>query len=60
MSEIRKLVDVERELILAAVAQLGAVPAAEALGIGKTTLYRRLQEYGLEKVNGQFQLRRDT
>lgn len=58
MSDIRKLADVERELILEAVARLGALPAAAALGIGKTTLYRRLKEYGIEKVNGQFQLRR--
>ena len=45
---IRKLADVERELILEAVAQLGAVPAAKALGIGKTTLYRKLKEYGVD------------
>jgi DNA-binding NtrC family response regulator len=60
VTTIRKLADVERELILEAVAQLGAVPAAKALGIGKTTLYRRLKEYGFAKVNGQFQLRHTT
>ncbi len=47
MNEIRPLAELEREAIIAAVS---AVPdklqAARILGIGKTTLYRKLQELG--------------
>ncbi|MGC1474527.1 MAG: helix-turn-helix domain-containing protein [Terriglobales bacterium] len=41
------LADLEREAILDAVAELGVVNAARELGIGKSTVYRRLQEYGV-------------
>lgn len=45
---VETLADVERRAILAAVAQFGGnkLAAAEALGLGKTTLYRKLKEYG--------------
>jgi sigma-54 dependent transcriptional regulator, acetoin dehydrogenase operon transcriptional activator AcoR len=41
------MMQAERELILATVSRLGGntVAAAHALGIGKTTLYRKLKEY---------------
>ena len=43
------LVDVEREVIRKAIAkhQNNLTKAAEELGIGRTTLYRKLEEYGL-------------
>lgn len=42
------LADMEREAILRAVEQCGGdkLQAAQMLGIGKTTLYRKLKEYG--------------
>lgn len=42
----------ERELILAAVARCGENPSAAAriLGIGKSTIYRKLREYDGEKL----------
>ena len=45
MREFPKLADVERELILEAVRELGARQAARVLGIGKTTIYRKIHEY---------------
>ena len=39
------LKDVERTAILNAVRKLGVKRAAEALGLGKTTIYRKLKEY---------------
>jgi transcriptional regulator of acetoin/glycerol metabolism len=44
---IRPLEEVEKEAILAAVRETRDVlKAAAALGIGKTTLYRKLHQYG--------------
>jgi DNA-binding NtrC family response regulator len=40
------LADLERKAIEDAVRKKGIVPASKLLGIGKTTLYRKLQEYG--------------
>jgi two-component system response regulator HydG len=44
------LAQIEREAILSAIQQLGGdkLQAARMLGIGKTTLYRKLKEYALE------------
>jgi two-component system response regulator HydG len=44
------LAQIEREAILTAIQQLGGdkLQAARMLGIGKTTLYRKLKEYALE------------
>ena len=45
---IAPLVDVEKRAILHAIALLNGdkLEAAKQLGIGKTTLYRKLKEYG--------------
>jgi len=48
MNTIRKLAEVERELIVDAVGRFGVTRAAELLGVGKTTLYRKLREYNLD------------
>lgn len=48
MTQIRKLAEVERELIVAALEQLKPVEAAKALGIGKTTMYRKVKKYGID------------
>jgi transcriptional regulator of acetoin/glycerol metabolism len=48
MKPIRTLADVERELIVAALEELKPVEAAKALGIGKTTIYRKLKKYGID------------
>lgn len=47
---ILPLVDLEKQTILSAIAQLNGdkLMAARMLGIGKTTLYRKLKEYGAE------------
>lgn len=44
------LVDLEKEAVLGAIAQLNGdkLMAAKLLGIGKTTLYRKLKEYGAD------------
>jgi two-component system response regulator HydG len=44
------LAQLERDAILSAIQQLGGdkLQAARMLGIGKTTLYRKLKEYALE------------
>lgn len=42
---IRPLCDVERELIIFAAMLHGKMKAAELLGIGKTTVYRKLHQY---------------
>ncbi|HEY4660042.1 MAG TPA: sigma-54 dependent transcriptional regulator [Terriglobales bacterium] len=49
-SRILPLVDLEKQTILSAIAQLNGdkLMAARMLGIGKTTLYRKLKEYGAE------------
>lgn len=45
--EIRPLAEVEREAIMNAVVTRGVAEAAKLLGVGKTTLYRKMQEYGM-------------
>jgi DNA-binding NtrC family response regulator len=49
-STVAKLADVERNMILDALTRFDGdkIKAARALGIGKTTLYRKLKEYGSE------------
>jgi len=46
---VRSLADLEREAILGAIRSLNGdkLQAAKLLGIGKTTLYRKLKEYGI-------------
>jgi len=46
---VRTLADMEREAILGAIRTLNGdkLQAAKLLGIGKTTLYRKLKEYGI-------------
>jgi two-component system response regulator HydG len=48
-SRILPMVELERQTILTAIAQLDGdkLMAAKLLGIGKTTLYRKLKEYGV-------------
>lgn len=48
--EIVPIAEVEKQTILAAIGQLSGdkLMAAKLLGIGKTTLYRKLKEYGAE------------
>jgi len=47
--EVKTLADLERDAILGAIRILNGdkLQAAKLLGIGKTTLYRKLKEYGL-------------
>ena len=47
--EITPLADLERQAILGAIRALNGdkLQAARLLGIGKTTLYRKLKEYGI-------------
>jgi DNA-binding NtrC family response regulator len=47
--EVKTLADLEREAILDAIRTLNGdkLQAAKMLGIGKTTLYRKLKEYGI-------------
>ncbi len=47
--EVKTLADLEREAILGAIRTLSGdkLQAAKLLGIGKTTLYRKLKEYGI-------------
>jgi len=47
--EVRTLADLERQAILGAIRTLNGdkLQAAKLLGIGKTTLYRKLKEYGI-------------
>ena len=47
--ELKTLADLEREAILGAIRTLNGdkLQAARLLGIGKTTLYRKLKEYGI-------------
>jgi two-component system response regulator HydG len=49
-SRVVPLADLEKQSILSAIAQLNGdkLMAARMLGIGKTTLYRKLKEYGAE------------
>ena len=47
MSSIKTLKEVEREAIINAIKKIGSInKAADALGIGHTTIYRKLKEYG--------------
>jgi len=48
-SSVQTLADLERQAILSAIRMLHGdkLKAAVALGIGKTTLYRKLKEYGI-------------
>jgi DNA-binding NtrC family response regulator len=52
---VRTLADLEREAILAAIRTLNGdkLQAAKLLGIGKTTLYRKLKEYGITDVSNE-------
>ena len=47
--EVKTLADLERDAILSAIRTLNGdkLQAAKLLGIGKTTLYRKLKEYGI-------------
>jgi DNA-binding NtrC family response regulator len=47
--EVKTLADLERQAILGAIRTLNGdkLQAAKLLGIGKTTLYRKLKEYGI-------------
>jgi two-component system response regulator HydG len=47
--EVKTLADLERDAILGAIRVLKGdkLQAAKLLGIGKTTLYRKLKEYGI-------------
>ena len=49
-TRILPMVELERQTILNTIAQLDGdkLMAARLLGIGKTTLYRKLKEYGAE------------
>ena len=49
MVQVKALADLEREAILGAIRTLDGdkLQAAKLLGIGKTTLYRKLKEYGI-------------
>ncbi len=49
-NRILRLDEVEKQAILGAIAALDGdkLMAARLLGIGKTTLYRKLKEYGAE------------
>ncbi len=53
-AEIRPLKEIEREAILVAVKQLGVSGAASVLGVGRTTIHRKLRSYqagSVTKVN---------
>src|SRR6266496_4752967 len=49
-TRIMPMADLEKQTILGTIAQLNGdkLMAAKLLGIGKTTLYRKLKEYGAE------------
>ena len=51
---IRSIADLERSAILGTILQLKGdkLLAAKLLGIGKTTLYRKLKEYGDQGTDG--------
>lgn len=44
------LADVEKNHILLVVRHLGVIQGAEVLGIGKTTVYRKLKEWGFSRL----------
>jgi AraC-like DNA-binding protein len=59
--EVPALREVKKAAILSAVAQLRDISlAADALGLGKTTLYRKLREYGVPSPIGPDGFRRRT
>ena len=47
--QVKPLAELERDAILGAIRTLNGdkLQAAKLLGIGKTTLYRKLKEYGI-------------
>ena len=49
-ARIMRIADLEKQAIVGAIETLGGdkLMAAKLLGIGKTTLYRKLKEYGAE------------
>lgn len=47
-TSIEPLEEMEKRAILRAVQEKGAQTAAKLLGIGKTTLYRKLHDYGFD------------
>jgi len=49
-SRILPMAEVEKQTIMGAIARLNGdkLLAAKLLGIGKTTLYRKLKEYGAD------------
>jgi transcriptional regulator of acetoin/glycerol metabolism len=48
---IRRLADVEKETVLAAIRETrDIVKAADALGIGRTTIYRWLHKWGYHGI----------
>lgn len=51
--EVTSIAEMEKQAILNAIHQLNGdkLMAARLLGIGKTTLYRKLKEYGLDKAS---------
>ncbi|HLJ47956.1 MAG TPA: helix-turn-helix domain-containing protein [Bryobacteraceae bacterium] len=50
-AKVSQMEDLERRAILNMLEATGGdrIRAAKALGIGKTTIYRKLKQYGLEK-----------
>jgi two-component system response regulator HydG len=52
--EIVSIAEMEKQAILGTIRQLKGdkLLAARLLGIGKTTLYRKLKEYGISDVMG--------
>jgi DNA-binding NtrC family response regulator len=50
--EVTPLAELEKQAILSTIRQLNGdkLLAARLLGIGKTTLYRKLKEYGIEEI----------
>jgi two-component system response regulator HydG len=53
--EVRSIADMEKQAILSTLRQLNGdkLQAARLLGIGKTTLYRKLKEYGVSDADLQ-------
>lgn len=51
--EVRSIADMEKQAILSTLRQLNGdkLMAARLLGIGKTTLYRKLKEYGVTDID---------
>ena len=51
--EVRSIADMEKQALLCTLRQLNGdkLTAARLLGIGKTTLYRKLKEYGVSDAD---------